>query len=502
MIKNYFKFANTLLTALLLTSCAVGPNYKRPVVNVPPKYKEAPPKGWKKAEPQDAFNRGQWWKIFRDKKLNHLEDQLNQSNQTIATAYENYQQAMALVDEARASYFPTLSATASITRHGGGSGGSFSSTTNSTPNASSNSSSSSISTGTFSSSSGGNGSTGNSHSLAFNAAWEPDIWGLVRRTVEAAQGGADASGALLASTRLASQGSLAQIYFQVRALDKDQVILDATVVDYKKALKLTENQYASGVAAQADIVQARTQLESAEALAINNKISRGQFEHAIAVLVGVPPAEFSLPPQPLSSPPPKIPGSVPSTLLERRPDVAQAEHLMIQANANIGVAIAAYFPTLTLSGNASYQHQGLINNWFSVPGLGWSIGPQLAETIFDGGLRSATVAAARAGYRSTVASYRQTILAAFQDVEDNLISLRTLRRQAVADEAAAKDARLALQLVINQYKAGTVDYSAVITAQTTAYTAEKTAADVVGLEMTSAVGLIKALGGGWNGSFC
>ncbi len=491
MIKKFF----ILLISLLLTACAVGPDYVKPSVAVPHKFKEAPPpKGWKIAQPRDDFNRGNWWEIFHDQTLNQLEEQLNHCNQTIATADANFRQAWALVDEARASFFPTGSLNASITRQSQGSG-SFVSNSSTIPGSASGSSS--TTTGTISSTSTGSTGPNNSHSLSFAASWEPDIWGTIRRTVEASVGGAQASQALLAATRLSSQGSLAQIYFQLRALDMDQKILDETVNGYKKSYQLTQNRYHSGVAAYADVIQAKTQLESAQSLAINNHIGRAQFEHAIAVLIGRPPADFSISPCPLRQSPPLVPVSVPSTLLERRPDIAQAERLMMQANAQIGIAISAYYPTLNIFGSATYRHSGLFNNWFSIPDLGWSIGPQLAETLFDGGLRDATISAARMGYISSVASYRQVVLAAFQDVEDNLVSLTTLRKQFIVQNQAAKDAKTALQIMLNQYKAGLVDYTSVINAQVTAYNAEKSAADTRGLEMVSAVGLIKALGGGW-----
>lgn len=482
-----------ILAILLLSSCTVGPDYVKPPVAVPAKFKEATTRNWKVAQPQDNHDRGAWWTVFNDARLNDLEKQASTANQTIVNADANYRQALALVDEARASYFPTATIIPSITRQkkGGGSTA-FIST----------SSSGATTTGTAATGSGGGGSNSSistTHSLAFAASWEPDLWGSISRTVEASRAGAAASNALLASTKLSAQGSLAQIYFQVRALDKDQQLLDRTVIEYRKALQLTQFQYASGVAARADIVQAQSQLEMAEAQAINNKISRAQCEHAMAVLVGKPPAEFSLLPMPLAALPPRIPLALPSTLLERRPDVAQAERLMAQANAQIGVAIAAYFPTLTLSATGSVTNSGYAH-WFSIPALGWALGPQLAETILDGGLRKATTQAARAGYDATVASYRQIVLAAFQDVEDNLASLHILEREAIAQNKAAQDARNALQLVLNQYKAGTVAYANVITAQTAAYTAEKNAADITGLRMTSAVGLIKALGGGWGGT--
>lgn len=325
--------------------------------------------------------------------------------------------------------------------------------------------------------------------------------GLVRRTVEASEMGAEASGDLLAYTRLSAQGSLAQYYFEMRALDTDQEMLNNTVVAYKKTLQLTKNQYASGVASRADIVQAQSQLEAAQASAINNGINRAIYEHAIAVLVGIPPANFSLRSRPLTNIPPPVPIGVPSDLLERRPDIAQAERTMAQANAQIGVAVAAYYPALTLTASGSFFGKGL-SHWISMPQLGWAYGPQLTQIIYDGGLRAATVRAAEAGYCSTLSSYRQTVLTAFQNVEDNLATLRILNKEAIVQNQAMVSAKLALKLVINQYKSGTVPYSSVITAQIAAFTAEKNAADITGLRMNATVGLILALGGGWNGYRC
>jgi len=450
-------------------------------------------KNWKIAQPKDACDRGAWWQVFHDEQLNSLEAQLNSSNQTIINSYYNYQQAYALVDEARASFFPTLAGSVTLIRQKPSSGGS----------SSSGSSSGTITTssGTISGSSGGGSSAKitTTHTLSLNASWEPDIWGLVRRQVEAAAGGAQASAALLASTRLLAQASLAQYYFELRGLDIDQKLLNDTVAAYKKDLQVTKNRYAAGVAARGDVLQAQSQLETAQASAINNGILRGQYEHAIAMLIGVPPGNFALLSARRRVTPPPIPLGLASELLERRPDIAQAERLMAQANAQIGVAVAAYFPTLTLSGLVDFVGQDL-SHWISLPAMGWSYGAQLADTIIDGGLRSATVRAAQAGYMASVASYRQIVLAAFQDVEDNLVSLRLLNQQAATLDKAAADARLALTFVINQYKAGTVDYSSVVTAQNTAFAAEKSAADVNYLRMTSAVGLIRALGGGWNAS--
>lgn len=487
------------LCMMLLSACAVGPDYHRAPVNVPIKFKEAKgkstiaprDKSWKKAQPKDTCQRGDWWTIFNDPKLNQLENQLNLSNQTIVNAYYNYRQARALVDEARAGFFPTLVGSLSLTRQKSGGGSS---------NFVSTSSTGTTTTGTAA----GGGATSaigstitNSHAWIFNASWEPDIWGLVRRTVESNATGAQASAALYAATRLSSQASLAQFYFELRGLDNIQKVLDDTVAQDKQALQLTRNQYASGTVPRANIVQAQSVLQAAQAQALNNGILRGQYEHAIAVLIGLPPAEFGLPPYAGQMVPPAIPVSIPSAILERRPDIAQAERLMAQANANIGIAVAAYYPTLTLTGSASTAAEGF-GHLFSVPALNWALGTQIAQTIYDGGLRNAQVKVAEAAYCASVAAYRQTVLVAFQDVEDNLVSLRILNQQMIVERQSVASARTALNLVINQYKSGVVPYSSVITAQTTLLSAEQSAVTVEYLRMTSAVGLIEALGGGWH----
>lgn len=479
-------------TILFLSACAVGPDYVKPTAPVSPKFKEMKNKDWKVAQPRDHFDHGAWWKLFHDPVLSHLEDQLNANNQTIKNALANYTQAEALVDEARANFYPTFSGTVTATRQRTVSG--------STAFAGSTSTGAS-STGTVVQSNpiGSRTHVATVHSVLFSASWEPDFWGLVRRQVEASKAGAEASSALLAATRLSAQTSLATYYFQLRGLDTDKQLLNSAVRNYRKTLALTMNQYRSGVASRADVVSAQAQLESAQAQAISIGVLRAQYEHAIAVLTGVPPAMLSINQNVKRVAPPTIPVMLPSALLERRPDIAQAERLMQQANANIGVAIAAYFPSIDLLGTASVAGTGL-SHWFSLPMMAWSYGPQITQLIYDGGLRSAQVRAARAGYDATIATYRQTVLAAFQEVEDNVSNLRILRQQYLAEEKAAASARTALQLVINQYRAGTVPYSSVLTAQTNAYTAEQAAADVNYQRMTSAVTLISALGGGWDSS--
>jgi NodT family efflux transporter outer membrane factor (OMF) lipoprotein len=482
-----------LALPLILTSCAVGPDYVRPKVLVPSHFKEAHGKKvvgkkshqqagkrdivWKDAQPNDSFHRGAWWEIFHDAKLNELEYRLNRSNQSIKQAYYNFRQACAVVDEARAAFFPTLMASLGFTRQ----------------KQSSNVLNTSV-TPIATATAGGGSAVQDNFSWLLNASWEPDIWGSVRRNVEANDAAAQASKALLAATRLSSQASLAQFYFELRGLDADQRLLDATVKKYVEILRYAQHRYKRGVDSNADIIQAKSQLATAQAASVNNGILRAQYEHAIAVLIGVPPADLSLRAYPLNVLPPPIPLSLPSTLLERRPDIAQAERLMAQANAQIGVAVATYFPALTLTGSANTVTKTL----FSFPAVSWAMGAQLADTILDGGLRAATIKAAQEGYLANVAAYRQTVLAAFQDVEDNLASFVILQKQAIYQNRAAALARDALQLTLNQYRAGTADYSAVYIAQISAFTAEKAASDVTYLRMTAAVGLVKALGGGWD----
>ena len=494
-----YKFILVLISSVLLPSCMVGPNYKAPKVFIPPKFKEmhgqkqarqipAPSsKDWKPIQPQNYCKRSKWWEIFNDPVLNDLEEQLNRYNQNIVNAQANYKQALAIVEEARAGLFPTIAGSFQIFRQkqGGGTTTFISSSGGATT------------TGTATTSTSAGSATTTTYSSVLSASWEPDLWGSVGRTIESDMAAAQSSAALIAYTRLSAQGSLAQYYFELRTLDSDQKLLDDTVKSYKRALLLTRNQYASGVASQVAVAQAKAQLESAEAQALNNGILRGQYEHAIAVLMGRPPASFSLKFMPLVLKSPTIPVEVPSVWLERRPDVAEAERLVQKASALIGVAIAAYFPVLSLTGTASAAGKSF-HKLIHYPSIGWSAGLQVAETIFDAGLRAATVRAAKAGYYAQVAAYRQAVLTAFQDVEDNLISLRILREQRVVQDKAAASSKYALKLVFNQYMAGTVDYSSVITAQVTAYTAQKSANDVAGLQMSAEVNLIKALGGGWD----
>ncbi|MBR8144098.1 efflux transporter outer membrane subunit [Burkholderia sp. AU19243] len=463
--------AVAVATAVLLAGCAVGPDYHRPDTSIPAAFKEAPA-GWKVAQPADRADRGPWWTVYNDPQLDALIGKLNASNQTIAQSAAAYRQARALVTEARAAYFPTVGLTASGSRSR---------------------------TGRTSTSSnfGGSSSISNSYSVGLDASWEPDLWGKVSRSVSAQRAGEAAAAADLANARLSQQALLAQTYFQLRTSDALQKLLDDTVKSYGESLKLTQNQYAQGVAARADVIQAQTQLQSAQAAAIDNGVARAQYEHAIATLIGEPASTFSLPPNPLTAEPPITPVDVPSALLERRPDIAAAERRAAAANEQIGVAIAAFFPTLTLSASGGFQ-SSVWSQLFTLPARFWTVGPQLAATLFDAGLRAAQTDAARATYDQDVAAYRLAVLIAFQDVEDNLASQRILAQEIDVQRQAVDSAEHSLAIVTNQYKAGTVAYLNVLTAQTTAFTAQQKLATIAGQRMVSSVGLVKALGGGWN----
>jgi NodT family efflux transporter outer membrane factor (OMF) lipoprotein len=490
------------LAIALLAACAVGPNYQRPKFDTTPAYEEE--NGWKPSEPADALSRGAWWRIFHDDVLDQLEAKIDISNENVKAAAAAYDQAKALVDQARASYWPTLDANASRLRGSSSSGG-FSTLTTGTG-------SGGVATGggsTGGTTGGGSTTTtGESTAIATRAttattyeaglsgSWVIDIWGEIRRTVESDKASAQASAAALAAARLSAQATLAPDYFELRAQDQLQKLLDDTVVAEQLSLKITESRYRFGVAAKADVVSAQAQLLSSQAQQINARIQRALLEHAIAVLVGSQPAELSVAPAAMRADVPTVPAGVPSTLLERRPDVAEAERKMAAANAQIGVATAAYFPSLTLSGSDQYAGSAW-SHLITLPNRTWSLGPSLAETLFDGGARRAQVRQARAAYASNVATYRQTVLAGIEQVEDQIATLRILEQQAVVEEAAVKSAREAEALTLNQYKAGTVPYSSVITAQTARLSAEETALTVLSSRLQASVALIEALGGGW-----
>ena len=461
--------------ALSLAACSVGPDYQRVAAIVPDKYKEA--EGWKPAEPQPAGSNEAWWSIYNDPALDQLERQVVISNQTLKAADAAYRNAQALVGEARAGYFPTLDLTGSATRNGGGGG---SSTT------------SGIRV------SGGHPFAQNSFDVSAQASWTLDIWGEVRRTVEANVANAQASAASLAAVTLATQATLASDYFELRVADGLKQLLDSTVDAFTRSLQIVQNRYNVGTAARTDVASAQTQLENARAQSIAVGVPRAQFEHAIAVLIGKAPGDFAIEPAPLELRVPVAPVDLPSTLLERNPTIAQSERSMAAANAQIGVAIAGYFPTVTLG--ASYgQNASFLNKLFTAGSSLWSFGlTDVTLPIFTGGLTSSRVAAARATYDQTVALYRQTVLTAFQQVEDELAALRILAQQAEVQARAVAAAQEAERLTLNQYRAGTVDYTSVITAQANSLSNQQTALSILQSRFVASVNLIEALGGGWN----
>lgn len=460
----------------LLSACAVGPDYERPAAAAPATYKEA--EGWKLGEPQEAASGSPWWSIYQDPVLDQLERQIDISNQNLRAAEAAFRQASAIVREARAAFYPTVTLNWQGQRTGQGAGAGRSG---------------SASRSVFSTS----GRVQNTYNLTAGVTWELDVWGRIRRTVESDVANAQASAADLASARLSAQALLATDYFELRVNDELKRLLDATIDADARSLEITQNRYASGTAAKSDVAQAQAQLEITRAQAINVGVQRAQLEHAIAVLIGKPPAELSIAPVQLTVNVPVMPPGLPSTLLERRPDIAASERLVASANASIGVAEAAYFPTLTLSGSYGYVSSA-IDNLIRISNSVWSVGPRIAGTVFDAGLRSAQVDAARASYDQSVATYRQTVLTAFQQVEDQLAALRILAQQADVQDAAVKAAEEALLLILNQYKAGTVAYTSVITAQTIALGDEQGALTIMQNRLVASIALIEALGGGWS----
>ena len=450
----------TLLTTLSLASCVTGPDYRRPQVVTPPEYKES--KDWKIAEPRDGVPRGKWWEIFADAQLNALADRVTVSNQSLKQAEAQYRGAQALVRSARAGLFPTVSGTAGVTRSSAGS----------RPDAT-------------------------NYNLAANASWDADLWGRVRRGVEASEANAAASAADLESARLLIQSEVVLNYLQLRVLDTQKKLLDDSAAAFAKSLELTQNRYKAGLAGRVDVAQAETQLKSTQAQALDTGVQRAQLEHAIAVLLGASPAEFALAPALIKAAIPAIPTGLPSELLERRPDIAAAERRMAAANAQIGVAKAAFYPSLSLSGSVGHQSASFAD-WLLAPSRFWSLGPQLVQSIFDAGLRKAVSDQAIASYDGTVANYRQTVLNAFQDVEDNLVALRILEQEARVQDEAVAAARLAVELTLNQYKAGIVSYLNVVSVQTTLLANERSALALLNRRLTAAAQLVRALGGGWT----
>jgi len=465
-----------------LSGCMVGPKYHPPAplpaATAPPaSYKESPTQfqetdGWKVAQPQDAMLHGKWWEIYNDPELNALEDKLNIDNQNIKEFFENFMTARTLVAEARSQLYPTVGVSLSY-----GASRSSSNLTNS-PNANT-------------------GRVSSIGSLPASVSWEPDIWGKVRNTIHEQQYNAQLSAADLENEKLTEQASLAEFFYEIRGQDALQKILNDTVEADKKALDLARARYETGVDDRISVVEAEATLQTVESEAINLGVARAQFEHAIAVLVGVNPSGFSIPVKALLTNSPAIPVGMPSALLERRPDIAEAERKMAAANAQIGIAYAAYYPSLSLSASYGYESSNF-SHFFNFPSRYWSVGPTLSETVYDGGLRRATVNQFITTYNADVASYRQTVLTAFQQVEDYLAAVRILSQQILKQDQAVKSSEEALKLETARYETGVDPYLDVVTAQTTLLNNQQTLATLHVQEMTASVQLIEALGGGWD----
>ncbi len=459
-----------ILASLLAAGCSVGPNYHRSTVTTPPEFKELA--GWKVAEPSDTLFRAGWWRVYGDSLLDTLESEVAISNQSVAAACAQYREAIAQVKSARASYFPTVSAQGSYTRDKSSQNARTGSTTSVVPE----------------------------YLLEGSASWEPDIWGKVRRTVESNRASAQASAADLAALCLSTQATLAQDYFALRVADAQKRLLDSTVFIYRKFLDLTEQRHEQGIASQSDVAVAQTQLSSAQAQLLDAGVARSQYEHAVATLIGQPASLFSIEPETLPIRIVVTPPSVPSTLLERRPDIAAAERAVAAENAQIGVAKAAYYPSITLSATGGYESQTLTNPSWLIPSASqlWSWTGGFAEQLFTGGSRSAAVEQAKAAYEAQVATYRQTVLAAFQNVEDNLATLRILEQEAASQDSAVSAAARSTAVEIDQYKQGTVSALNVITTQTIELINKETAVTLLGKRIAASVQLIEAIGGGWS----
>jgi len=468
------KIVVVLACLALSAGCSFAPKYAKPSVQTPAAFKEMTPAqsketdGWKTAEPKDDALRGNWWEMFHEPELNAFESQVIVSNQSVAAALANFLAARAVVKQARSQYFPTVTASPSVTESRQSSSGSPS-----------------------------GASTSTEYSLPFDASWEPDFWGRIRNTVKANSLEAQATLADLENVQLTVQAEVAVDYFELRVLDAQKQLLDATVLAYQESLKLTQAQYDAGMASGQDVAQAETQLNTTLAQATDLGIQRALLEHAIATLLGKPASSFSIEINPFVAKPVAIPFGVPSELLERRPDIAAAERRVAEANAQIGVARAAYFPTITLSGAAGYQNTS-VQNLFSGPGLVWSVGATLAQTLFDGGLRKAVTEQSQAIYQGNVANYRQTVLTAFQEVEDNLSTLRILSLELQQQIAAVASSQHYLTLANTRYQSGLDIYLDVIAAQTALLNNQRTALNLQMQQLTASVQLIKALGGGWD----
>jgi len=486
---NNLRFKTLLgpaIAALLLAGCTVGPKYHTPAATVQPppaSYKESPTQfpdsgDWKVAQPQDAMLHGKWWEIYNDPELNALEEQLNVNNQNIKQSFENFMEARTLVAQARSQLFPTVGTAPSYQRSLG-------------------SANLHGSTGSTGATSGGAQTT--VYTIPVTASWEPDLWGKVRNTIHEAQYNAQLSAADLENERLSQQASLAVFFFELRGQDALQRVFDETVEADKKSVELSRARYETGVDDEISLVQAENALQTAESEGTNLGIARSQFEHAIAVLIGTTPSSFSIPVKPLNAAPPVIPVGVPSQLLERRPDIAASERAMAAANAQIGIAVAAYYPNVTLSGTGGFQSSS-IKNLLALPSGFWSVGPTLSETIFDAGLRRATVQQFVALYNADVAGYRQTVLNAFQQVEDEMAAVRILSKQIQQQIEAEKSGERFLELAKARYFTGVDTYLNVLVAQTTLLSDQQTLASLRTQAMTASVQLIEALGGGWDRS--
>jgi NodT family efflux transporter outer membrane factor (OMF) lipoprotein len=457
--------------AALLASCTVGPKYTKPSVPAAPGYSEQPPagSGWKTAQPNDSALRGDWWSYFGDTELNGLQQQVEPANPTIQIAEANFRSAQAAIKYNRSFLYPSLSTGPSITR---------SRVSSNTP-------------------AGFPGREYASFALPITVSWEPDLWGRIRRSITSAREQFQATAGDLENVKLELHTELALNYFDARSLDAQKQLLDDTVVAYQRALELTQNRYSGGIASKAEVAQAKTQLNQTQAQDIETGVARSQAEHAIAVLLGKRPEDFHLTSRPLKQEPPAVPLGLPTQLLERRPDIAAAERRVASANEQIGIARSAFFPDLFISATGGLQ-SGSIVDWFTWPSRYWAVGPQMVQTIFDAGQRRARVQIAQAGYDATIAQYRQVALSAFQEVEDNLSTLRILGEEAGKQHEATLAAENSLELTLNRYKGGLITYLEVITAQSIALTNERTDVDLLRRRMDASVSLVRALGGGWD----
>lgn len=453
-----------------LAGCTVGPDYVRPTATVAPTYKELQGTGWTGAQPADTLSRGAWWQIYGDPQLDALEQQVEHANQNVQAAQASFRAARANVAQQRSSFFPLVTASGDVARTRTSSNVLFKSTS---------------------------GLALNDYVAGVDASWEPDLWGRVARNVEGAKAGAQASAADASAILLSMQAELATDYFELHGIDRERQLLDDTIAAYRESVELTQHRYNGGIATDADVAQAQTQLQTTEAQAIDLGVQRAQFEHAIAILIGQSPSTFALPVAPLAAEPVVVPAGVPSTLLERRPDIAAAERRVADANAQVGVATAAFFPSLILSVTGGLEATNY-SQWLMAPSRFWSLGPTLAGTLLDFGGREAVRNEARAQYDQSVAQYRQTVLDAFGQVEDNLAALRVLEEEALAQDRAIAAAQRALAIVTDRYRNGAITYLDVVVAQTTTLSNERQAVAIARRRMAASVALVKALGGGWD----